>query len=160
MVSKMLPRVELGEIRGLLKEVKNYESQVDIATVTDDLVYDVDEIFPVIDTAEALGFIEVEDGKLKITEIGNKFLECNGEERGKIVRQQLLKIKQYKDALDEIKKREEVSKEELKEIIRTIETIDEETLNAVTDKFLYYGVFSDLLEYDSRNNTVKLYKSL
>lgn len=152
----MLPKVELGEVSGLIKEVRNYESQVDIATIADELVYDVDELFPVIDTAEALGFIEVEDGKLKLTEAGSKFLDCNKhEERSKIVRQQLLKNKHYKDVLDEIKRRGEVSKEELKEIIGKIETVDKETLITITEKFLYYGVYSDLLEYDPRRDVVK-----
>jgi NitT/TauT family transport system ATP-binding protein len=155
----MLPKVELGEVSGLMKEVRSYESQVDIATVADELVYDVDELFPVIDTAEALGFIEVEDGKIKLTEVGSRFLDCKYEERSKIVKQQLLKNKQYKSILDEIKKRGEVSKEELKEIIRKFETADEETLITITEKFLYYGVYSDLLEYDSRRNAIKPYEN-
>ncbi|MGB9758352.1 MAG: AAA-associated domain-containing protein [Thermoproteota archaeon] len=155
----MLPKVELGEVSGLMKEVRSYESQVDIATVADELVYDVDELFPVIDTAEALGFIEVEDGKIKLTEVGSRFLDCKYEERSKIVKQQLLKNKQYKSILDEIKKRGEVSKEELKEIIGKFETADEETLITITEKFLYYGVYSDLLEYDSRRNAIKPYEN-
>ena len=155
----MLPKVELGEVSGLMKEVRSYESQVDIATVADELVYDVDELFPVIDTAEALGFIEVEDGKIRLTEVGSRFLDCKYEERSKIVKQQLLKNQQYKSILDEIKKRGEVSKEELKEIIGKFETVDEETLTTITEKFLYYGVYSDLLEYDSRRNAIKPYKN-
>ncbi|MBO3757849.1 MAG: AAA-associated domain-containing protein [Thermoproteota archaeon] len=155
----MLPKVELGEVSGLIKEVRSYENQIDIATVADELVYDIDELFPVIDTAEALGFIEVKDGKLKLTEVGNKFLDCKYDERSKIVRQQLLNNKQYKSILDEIKKRGEVTKEELKEIIRTIETSDEETLTSITEKFIYYGVYSDLLEYNSRSNIIRLYEN-
>jgi len=155
----MLPKVELGEVRGLIKEIKNYEGQVDIATISDELVYDVDEILPVIDTAEALGFIVVDEGNLRITEEGYKFLECEDhEERKKLVRQQLLKNEHFKKVLDELRKKEEVTREELEDVIMKIEVVDKDTLDTLVDKFLYYGVYSDLLEYDSREGKIKIGK--
>ena len=57
----ILPKVEVGRTIGFLEILDDYGNKVDIAKIAADLLLDLDDVLPVVDTAEMFNFIKVED---------------------------------------------------------------------------------------------------
>ncbi len=68
----MLPTAGVNRVFGLLDLLKAYNGKTDIANLTIDLRIDLDELLPIIDTAEYLGLVAVQQGEISLTELGNK----------------------------------------------------------------------------------------
>jgi hypothetical protein len=59
---------------------------------------DVDDIMPALNAAVYLGFVEVRDGDIKITESGKEFLNARIVDRKRILRQKLLDLEPFHTA--------------------------------------------------------------
>jgi NitT/TauT family transport system ATP-binding protein len=72
--AKPLPHVRVGGISGLLELiVEQSDGQVDIYRVAERLRLSVDDLLPILDAADLLGFAEVKQGDVRLTEIGRDF---------------------------------------------------------------------------------------
>src|SRR5260370_21233054 len=86
---EMLPTAGVNRVFGLLDLLKAYNGKADIATLTIDLRIDLDELLPIIDTAEYLGLVAVQEGEISLTELGNKAHSSKTAERIQLVHQPL-----------------------------------------------------------------------
>src|SRR5216683_2777206 len=66
----MLPTAGVNRVFGLLDLLKAYNGKTDIANLTIDLRIDLDELLPIIDTAEYLGLVAVQQSEISLTELG------------------------------------------------------------------------------------------
>src|SRR2546427_10090515 len=85
----MLPTAGVNRVFGLLDLLKAYNGKTDIATLTIDLRIDLDELLPIIDTAEYLGLVIVKEGEISLTERGTKALNNRIAERKKLLHARL-----------------------------------------------------------------------
>ncbi len=60
----MLPTAGVNRVFGLLDLLKAYNGKTDIANLTIDLRIDLDELLPIIDTAEYLGLVAVQQASV------------------------------------------------------------------------------------------------
>jgi NitT/TauT family transport system ATP-binding protein len=76
--SQALPHVRVGGISGLLELiVEHSQGQVDIYQVAERLRLSVDDLLPILDAAQLLGFAEVTQGDVCLTDIGRDFATTN-----------------------------------------------------------------------------------
>jgi NitT/TauT family transport system ATP-binding protein len=77
---------------GLLEtlESKPYEGRADLPALAAALQYEADELLPLGETLQLLGFALLEEGDLQITDAGKQFVEAETEERKKIFGKHLL----------------------------------------------------------------------
>lgn len=69
-----LPHARVGGISGFLElMVENTQGQADIYQIADRLRLTVDDLLPLLDAASLLGFAEVIQGDVKLTEVGRDF---------------------------------------------------------------------------------------
>src|ERR1700751_3220972 len=70
---QMLPHARPGGIAGLLELLIDYNGRADIYRLADDLAFEIDDLLPIVDAAQLLGFLKVEEGDASITEKGAEF---------------------------------------------------------------------------------------
>ena len=70
---QMLPHARPGGIAGLLELVLDKGGRDDIYRLADDLAFEIDDLLPIVDAAQLLGFLKVEEGDASITEQGAEF---------------------------------------------------------------------------------------
>src|SRR5207245_11678677 len=88
-VTRMLPTAGVNRVFGLLDLLKAYNGKTDIANLTIDLRIDLDELLPLIDTAEYLGLVGVQQGEISLTALGTKARNSKIAERKQHVHQRL-----------------------------------------------------------------------
>ena len=70
---QMLPHSRPGGIAGLLELVLDKGGRDDIYRLADDLAFEIDDLFPIVEASQLLGFLKVEEGDAVITENGAEF---------------------------------------------------------------------------------------
>src|ERR1700721_3394433 len=69
----MLPHARPGGIAGLLELVLDHNGKEDIYRLADDLAFEIDDLLPIVDAAQLLGFLKIEEGAAAITHSGTEF---------------------------------------------------------------------------------------
>jgi len=70
---QMLPHSRPGGIAGLLELLLDKSGRDDIYRLADDLSFEVDDLLPIVDAAQMLGFLTIEEGDAVITPSGTEF---------------------------------------------------------------------------------------
>ncbi len=70
---QMLPHARPGGVAGLLELLIDKGGRDDIYRLADDLAFEVDDLLPIVDAAQILGFLKVEEGDASITPNGADF---------------------------------------------------------------------------------------
>ena len=68
---QMLPHARPGGIAGLLELLLDKGGRDDIYRLADDLAFEIDDLLPIVDAAQLLGFLKVEEGDAAITPSGD-----------------------------------------------------------------------------------------
>src|ERR1700739_4511750 len=70
---QMLPHARPGGVAGLLELLLDKGGRDDIYRLADDLAFEIDDLLPIVDAAQLLAFLKVEEGDATITENGTEF---------------------------------------------------------------------------------------
>ena len=149
-VTRMLPTAGVNRVFGLLDLLKAYNGKTDIATLTIDLRIDLDELLPIIDTAEYLGLVTVKEGEISLTELGTKALNNRIAERKKLVHQRLETLEPFSDIAKLLKEQGQVTRFTLARFISSKygPTLD---IPALISIIISWGVFTGLFGYDGQS---------
>lgn len=85
----LLPGVRIGSVAGLLAFISG--DPVDLYLLGQRLQLDVDDLYPIIEAAEILSLIVVDDGDVRINDSGLRFLQSSIDDRKLIVKEGVLK---------------------------------------------------------------------
>ena len=72
---EMLPHARPGGIAGLLELIIDLGGRTDIYRLADELAFEIDDLFPIVEAAQLLGFLKIEEGDAAITPAGREFAE-------------------------------------------------------------------------------------
>lgn len=70
-----LPDAEPSELTGLIETIKSLNDRVDLPELADELMMNVDDLFPLLESLEILGFAKISDGDVQLTTLGKAFSE-------------------------------------------------------------------------------------
>jgi len=70
---QMLPHARPGGMAGLLELLLDKGGRDDIYRLADDLAFEIDDLFPIVDASQLLGFLKIEEGDVSITPSGEEF---------------------------------------------------------------------------------------
>ena len=70
---QMLPLARPGGMAGLLELLLDKGGRDDIYRLADDLAFEIDDLLPIVDAAQLLGFLKIEEGDAAITPSGAEF---------------------------------------------------------------------------------------
>jgi NitT/TauT family transport system ATP-binding protein len=72
---EMLPHARPGGIAGLLELLIDHNGRDDIYRLADDLAFEIDDLLPIVEAAQLLDFLHVEEGDAVITPAGRSYAE-------------------------------------------------------------------------------------
>jgi NitT/TauT family transport system ATP-binding protein len=71
--NRPLPRATVGGLAGLVEIVYARAGRADLPDVAFDLSFEIDDLLPLVDAAEMLGFVTVSGGDIELTPVGTEF---------------------------------------------------------------------------------------
>ncbi len=94
-----VPHAGISAVIGLLEILDDAGGHEDLFQLGRQLQFDLEDLLPVTESAELLGFVTVEQGDITLTELGKRLLSEDINDRKSIVREQLLKLKRFQEII-------------------------------------------------------------
>ncbi len=87
-----LPVATLNRLAGLVEQINEEGSQVDLYRLTEDLRLELDDVLPIVEASEVLGFATVDQGDIKLTGLGQAFADASIVARKEIIAGRALRL--------------------------------------------------------------------
>jgi NitT/TauT family transport system ATP-binding protein len=154
-----LPEVSTNIMAGLLEAVAAppYNGNADLPVIAEALHMPMDELFPVVEFLQYLGFAELKSGDLLLTQPARAFAEADTETRKKIFAQHLLAsvpiVQLIKRVLDERpghRARRVRFEEELEDYM------SDDFAESALDQAINWGRYAELFAYNDETETFSL----
>jgi len=87
-----LPAASMEALAGLLERISEEGGRHDLYRMADDLAFELDDLLPVVETAEMMGFAQVEAGDIVLTPLGQTFADASILARKEIVAARALRL--------------------------------------------------------------------
>jgi CBS domain-containing protein len=75
-VTRALPNAQLSALAGLLEKLVEEGGRVDLYRISGDLVLEIDDLLPIVEAGDLLGFITVNEGDLLLTPLGRAYADA------------------------------------------------------------------------------------
>jgi NitT/TauT family transport system ATP-binding protein len=75
-VTRALPNAQLGALAGLLEKLVEEGGRADLYRISHDLVLELDDLLPIVESGDLLGFISVHEGDLLLTALGRAYADA------------------------------------------------------------------------------------
>ncbi|WP_019215549.1 ABC transporter ATP-binding protein [Legionella tunisiensis] len=152
-----LPDVEPSELSGLIETMKSFEERIDLPELADELMMNIDDLFPILETLEILGFAKVSDGDIRLSELGKQFSEADLQERKQLFARRLLEkvplARYIRRILDE-KIGHRVSEERF--LSKLEDYLSEKESERVLRTMIDWGRYAELFAYDFTTGILSL----
>jgi NitT/TauT family transport system ATP-binding protein len=152
-----LPHATAGGMAGLLEFLNDRDGQEDLYHLAEELLMEVDDLFPIVDEAVILGFAQSSQGDVQITPAGKEFADADIVTRKKIFRNALLThvtlIQQIRNALER-KSDHKVPLEFFRDILD--EHFPQEEAQRQLDTALNWGRYAEIFSYDAESDRLFL----
>lgn len=146
----MLPTAGVNRVFGLLDLLKAYNGKTDVANLTIDLRIALDELLPIIDTAEYLGFVSVQQGDISLTDAGKKVLESRMPERKKLLHDKLVGLEPFADLTRLVHDKKQLSRFELARFLSSKYGFTTD-IQTIVNVVISWGVFASVFRYDGQS---------
>ena len=147
---QMLPHARPGGMAGLLELLLDKGGRDDIYRMADDLAFEIDDLLPIVDAAELLGFLKIEEGDAVITKSGAEFANSEILRQKELFRDaalgHILLLRQIRRAL-ETKSDHTVPEDFFLDMLDE-QFSDEESLRQM-ETAVAWGRYAELFDYDS-----------
>ncbi len=155
-VDGMLPSAGVNQVFGLLDLLRAYNGKTDVANLNIDLRIDIDELLPIIDTAEYLGLVTVQQGDISLTDLGRKALAARMPERKKIIREKLHSMDPFVSLARLLNEKKEVNRIDLGRFVnQNFDQVGD--LHRAVRLIISWGVFTSLFRYDGDSEKLMLH---
>ena len=91
-VTRALPNAQLGALAGLLEKLVEEGGRVDLYRISGALVLELDDLLPIVEAGELLGFTTVHEGDLSLTPLGRTYAEATILARKAIIAGRVLRL--------------------------------------------------------------------
>jgi NitT/TauT family transport system ATP-binding protein len=146
-----LPHARPGGIAGLLEILGDRQGSDDLYHLAEELVMDVDDLFPIVEGAVLLGFAQVKEGDVQLTPSGKAFADGDILQRKVLFREAALEhvplLRQIRNALH-AKGNRTLPAEFFRDILD--ERFSSEESSRQLETAIYWGRFAEIFDYDAR----------
>lgn len=144
-----LPDVDPSELSGLIETMTTFEESIDLPELADELMMNVDDLFPVLETLEILGFANIINGDIQLSELGTQFSEADLQERKQLFAQRLLEkvpLARYIRRVLDDKPGHRVSEERF--LSKLEDFLTEKEAERVLRTMIDWGRYAEIFAYD------------
>ncbi|HSY99561.1 MAG TPA: AAA-associated domain-containing protein [Terriglobales bacterium] len=154
---QVLPHATAGGMAGLLEFLNDRGGREDLYHLAEELLMEVDDLFPIVDEAVMLGFAESTQGDVQITAAGKEFAEADIATRKRLFRDAVLShvtlIQQIRNALER-KSDRAVPLEFFRDVLD--KHFSQEDVQHQLDAALNWGRYAEIFTYDSQTDRLLL----
>jgi len=154
---QVLPHATAGGMAGLLEFLNDRGGKEDLYHLAEELLMEVDDLFPIVDEAVLIGFAESKQGDVRITPAGKQFAEADIAARKKLFREAALShvtlLQQIRNALER-KADRAVPLEFFRDILD--KHLSQEDVQRQLDTALNWGRYGEIFSYDSQTDRLLL----
>jgi NitT/TauT family transport system ATP-binding protein len=147
---QMLPHARPGGIAGLLELVLDHNGKDDIYRLADDLAFQIDDLLPIVDAAQLLGFLTVTEGDAAITPTGAEYANSEILRQKELFRsaavENVLLLRQIVRAIDS--KSDRSVPEEFFHDMLDEQFSEDETLRQM-ETAINWGRYAELFDFDA-----------
>ncbi|MBX5436099.1 MAG: AAA-associated domain-containing protein [Alicyclobacillaceae bacterium] len=152
-----LPHVPSGALTGFLELLDDLEIKSDLYKLADELMFELDDLLPIVEAAQLLGFATVSQGDISLTPVGKAFAAANVLERKELFRRQLKErvpiFERIRWVLDS-KRNRRMPREFFLEVIR--KSVGVEAAEMQLDTIIDWGRYAELFAYDETSRVLYL----
>jgi NitT/TauT family transport system ATP-binding protein len=156
-VFQVLPHATAGGMAGLLEFLNDRGGKEDLYHLAEELLMEVDDLFPIVDEAVMLGFAESTQGDVQITPTGKEFAQADITTRKKLFREAALShvtlIQQIRNALAR-KTDRAVPLDFFRDVLD--KRLSQEEVQHQLDAALNWGRYAEIFTYDSQTDRLLL----
>ena len=152
-----LPEVEPSELSGLIETMTSFEERIDLPELADELMMNIDDLFPILETLEILGFAKVSAGDIQLSDLGKQFSEADLQERKQLFAQRLLEkvpLAQYIRRILDEKTGHRVSEERF--LSKLEDYLSEKEAERVLRTMIDWGRYAEIFAYDFNTGILSL----
>jgi NitT/TauT family transport system ATP-binding protein len=85
--AERLPQVPAGALTGFIELLDDRDGPADLYRLGEELSLDLEDLLPIVEAAELLGFARVVEGDIALTDVGRRFAEANLLDRKELFRE-------------------------------------------------------------------------
>jgi NitT/TauT family transport system ATP-binding protein len=86
----VLPNARVGSIVGLLETLNEQGTKIDIYKLSESLRFHLNDLMPITEAAELLGFVKIDSGDIELADLGRKVVDGDENAKKTIFREQML----------------------------------------------------------------------
>ncbi|HEV3333439.1 MAG TPA: nitrate/sulfonate/bicarbonate ABC transporter ATP-binding protein [Bryobacteraceae bacterium] len=147
---QMLPHARPGGIAGLTELLVDRNGREEVHKLADDLALELDDLLPIVEASELLGFIVLKDGFAELTDQGHAFAEADILQRKELFRiaagRRVSLIRQIRRAL-EAKSDRSLPDEFFRDTLE--EHFSEKETQRQLETAIHWGRYAELFDHDS-----------
>jgi len=152
-----LPDVDPSELSGMIETMIVFEERMDLPELADELMMNIDDLFPILETLEILGFAKVSDGDIHLTALGKAFSEANLHGRKQLFAKSLMEkvpLARYICRILDEKVGHRVSDERF--LSKLEDYLSEKEAERVLRTMIDWGRYAELFAYDFNTRMLSL----
>lgn len=143
--------VRAGQVISLVEVTGGLMSGIDAAQLSEEMGANIAVLLPILDTAEMLGLVESENGKVTLTDFGHKF-QRTSTKKIQLLTDTLAKIEPFKTAIELASKYGEVTAAQVAYVLAeqgiTWHHDPEINVSLLNTILIHWAIYSRLLTYN------------
>ena len=150
-IGERLPGVSTSQMTGLLEALAGpaYNGHADLPQIAETLQLEVDDLFPIVEALQLVGFAEVAHGDIQLTQPGKSFVDADNDQRKRIFAEHLSRLvglaRHIRQVLDE---RPGHKAPRVRFLTELEDHLSEDEAEKALDIVIAWGRYAELFSYD------------
>ncbi|MFN8179602.1 MAG: nitrate/sulfonate/bicarbonate ABC transporter ATP-binding protein [bacterium] len=152
-----LPRARANALAGLVEKVAVEGGRADLYRLSGELVLELDDLLPIVEAGELVGFLTVREGDLSLTPLGRSYAEATILTRKELLAGRALRLPTITWIYETLQKDDNhrVAKEYFTDQLNA-ELGDAEVVEEQFDIAVSWGRYAELFDYDANTDELSL----
>jgi len=152
---RAIAKVSVGQILGLVEAIDEVGGTADVATISQEVDMDLDRLGPILNAAEFLKLVVIEDGDVRMTDLSRKLLHASVRQRKAIMRVIIDDIPVFRLVTDMVRKAGgSLGRQEILQAIT--DRVGSHQAEDLFRALVYWGRYVELVKYDSETEQLTL----
>ena len=154
---QILPHARVGGIAGLLELLHDRGGREDLFRLSEDLVMDVEDLLPILEACQLLGFAWLKEGDVQLSRQGTEFADADIQRRKVLFRKATLENVTILRQIESVLRRKSdhaINDEFFRDILD--EHFAEDELQRQFDTAMNWGRYAEIFDYDSDSGRLTL----
>ena len=146
---QILSHARVGGIAGLVELLHDRGGREDLFRLSEELVMDVEDLLPILEACQLLGFAQLKEGDVQLSREGVRFADADIQARKVLFREAVLEHVTILKQIDSVLKRKAdhtISDEFFHDILD--EHFSEEEVHRQFDTAVNWGRYAEIFDYD------------